>query len=168
MRTIIKRLAFYGMLVMTPIISPAAAALKVNTPSQVCDFLSDFGLATSGWKNLYAADFGCSSPYKELGTGTPLANNLAFYAEGSRTTVAQVKLVLNVNNRAAAKSAHSELLKVAEALSVKVSGQQLPQALREAIQGGKKSSAKVFISTLEVIREEWPTGKGYELQFITK
>ena len=71
--------------------------------------------------------------------------------------------MLNVNNRAAAKSAHSELLKGAEALSVKTTGQQLPQALKEAIQGGKKVSDKVGISAVEVIREEWPTGKGYEI-----
>ncbi len=163
MRPIIK-----ALLVLCGGTAVCPAALKPNTPSEVCGFLGELGLRTSGWKSQYGDVFGCSSPYKELGAGNPLANDLAFYVDGNRSTVTQVKLVLNVNNRAAAKPAHSELLKAAEVLSTKTTGQQLPQALREAIQGGRKGSAKVGISTVEVTRDDWPTGRGYEVHVTIK
>jgi len=168
MRTTTKALlVFCGTLTVYPI-TPAAAALKANTPSRVCGFLADLGLPTSGWKHEYGDVFYCISWDRDLDAGWPLPNNLAFSADGNRSTVTQVQLVLNVNNRTAAKSAHSELLKAAEALSVKAAGQQLPQLLKKAIQDGKKGSAKVGLSTVEVIREDWPTGKGYEIRVTIK
>lgn len=142
----------------------AAAELKSSNPSGVCSYMSDFGLSTRGWKNQYDNIFGCSSAYRESGRGYPLANNLAFYAEGDRNTVKQVKLVLNVNNKAASASAHAELLKAADALSMKACGKALPQPLKESIKSGKKSSGKVGASTVEIVRINWPTGKGYEIK----
>ena len=91
---------------------PAHAELLVTVPSQVCSFLDDAGLATRGWKNQYEQEYGCSSAYKQIDSGFPLANNLAFYAEGNGSSVAQVELMLNINNRAQASSAHQELLKL--------------------------------------------------------
>jgi hypothetical protein len=108
------------------------------------------------------------SPYKELGAGNPLANNLAYYVDGNASAATQVKLVLNVNNRSAAKPAHAELLKAAEALSIKSTGQQLTQPIRDAIQQGKNASGKLGKSALEVMRDDWPTGKGYEIHVIIK
>jgi hypothetical protein len=108
------------------------------------------------------------SPYKELDAGNPLANNLAYYVDGNASAATQLKLVLNVNNRAAAKSAHSELLKATDALSIKSTGQRLTQQLREAIQQGKKASGKVGMCVVEIMREDWPTGKGYEVHVTFK
>ncbi len=147
---------------------PASAALLVSEPSQVCSLLKDTGLATRGWKNHYDQEFGCSSPYKELGSGFPLANNLAFYAEGSSSAARQVMLVLNVNDHASASSAHQELLNVAGALSIKTTGEQLPETLKAAVKNGIEASQKVGSAMVEVAREDWPTGKGYEVKVIIK
>lgn len=144
-----------------------AGTLKTTAPSQVCGFLTEFELRTGTWKQLGPA-FGCLSPYKDLGAGNPLANNLAYYVDGNANAATQVKLVLNVNNRATAKTAHSELLKAAEALSIKATGQQLTAPLREAIQQGKRSSAKLGGSAVEVTRDDWPTGRGYDVQITIK
>lgn len=142
----------------------ANAGLKTTTPSDVCNYMKDFGLITGGWINEYDNEFGCSSPYKQLDSGFPLANNLAFYAEGNSTAVNLVKLVLNVNNRNSAKTAHQELLKAAEVLSITATGEKLPKALKDAITDGKKAIAKVGPSSVEIIRFDWPTGKGYEIK----
>ena len=147
---------------------PASAALRSSVPSQVCSFLADSGLATQGWKKQYDQEFGCASPYKELGSGFPLANNLAYYAEGSSSAVRLVTLVLNVNNRASASSGHQQLLEAASDLSVKATGEQLPQALKDAIKNGSKASQKLGLAVVEVVREDWPTGKGYEVKVIIK
>ncbi|SOD16245.1 hypothetical protein [Nitrosomonas ureae] len=162
MRAIITALIIFSSLT----INTAHAKLKVTTPSEVCAYLKDFGLATRGWKNHYENVYGCSSPYKELGSGFPLANNLAFYVEDDNTTARQTKLVLNVNNCESEKPAHEELLKAAEALSVKATGESLPKTLRDAIKTGKNTTAKVGSAFMEVIRENMPTGKGYEIKVL--
>lgn len=149
----------------------ANAELKATAPSEVCDYMKDLGLVTRGWKNHVENVFGCLSPYKELGASsspTDNPNNLAFYVEGDSTTVSQVKLVLNVNNRGTAKAAHEELLKAAEVLSAKATGEKLPKALKEAIKAGKKITTKVGSASVEVVLEDWPTGKGYEVKVLIK
>ena len=157
-----------GVLTMCLVI-PAFAALKTRVPSQVCGSLNSIGLNTRGWKNQGDDVYFCASDYKNLGSGLSrfsLPNNLAFYAEGTRSTVSQVKLVLNVNNRASAESGHTELRKAAEVLCVKATGKQLPQTLKQAVQSGGKRSARVGPSKVQVLRENWPSGKGYEVQVI--
>lgn len=149
-------------------ILPANAELLVTAPSEVCNFLKEAGLATGGWKNDYDQEFGCMSKYKEIGSAFPLANNLAFYAEGKISSVVQVYLKLNVNNQTSASSAHQELLKDASALSLKATGQQLPQKLKDAITKGRNSSQTVGNATVDIVREDWSTGSGYDVKVTLK
>lgn len=130
--------------------------------------MSEVGLVTRGWKNHYENAFACLSPYKELGTGVPLANNVAYYVEGDREKVTQVKLVLNVNNRKSASAAHEELLKAVEALSIKATGEDLPQKLKDVIKAGKQATAKIGTASVEVVRDNWPSKNGYEIKVIIK
>ncbi len=147
-------------------IPPASADLTSSEPAQLCTYLNDIGLTTQGWKNQYDDEFGCSSPYKEIGTGSPLANNLAYYVEGNATTATTAKLVININNKNLATSAHNELLKAAEKLSIKLSNHKLPVELSKAIISGKKASQEVGPISIEVIHLDWPTGKGYEVKVL--
>lgn len=139
---------------------PVNAAFLNTEPSAVCNYLTGYGLATRGWKNQYDNEFGCSSPYKEIGTGMPLANNLAYYVEGSSSEARLVKLVVNINNKTLAGSAYTELLQASQELSLKLSGVKLPEEISSAIKNGKKASAKAGNTAIEVIRIDWPTGKG--------
>jgi hypothetical protein len=145
----------------------ANAALLVTAPEQVCNFLKESGFVTRGWKRYIEQEFGCTSDPKQIGTGSPLANNLTYYAEGNSSSAAkQVKLVLNVNNRASAALAHEELSKAAAALSPKATGATLPQPVVDAIKSGARASQRVGTATVEVAKSEWPTGKGYDVKVI--
>jgi len=155
------------VLVFIPV-SIANADLKFGEPQEVCSYMKELGLATPGWKNYYENSFGCSSPYKKLGSELPLANNLAYYAEGDRAAVTQVRLVLNVNDLKLANAAHDELLKAAEALSIKATGEKMPQALKDAIKAGKQATAKIGSASVDVVRENWPSNKGYDIKIIIK
>ena len=146
----------------------ANAELKTTSPTDVCSFMKENGMATTGWKNYYENDFGCSSPYKDLGYGYPLANNLAFYVDGNAKTVDQVYLMLNINNKALATNAHEELLKASELMCVKATGYNLPQALKTAIINGQNASDKIGDAFAEISRKDWPTGKGYEVKVLIK
>jgi hypothetical protein len=41
---------------------------------------------------------------------------------------------------------------------------KLPEEISSAIKNGKKASAKAGNTEIEVIRIDWPTGKGHELK----
>ncbi|MFC1825463.1 hypothetical protein ACFL9T_22345 [Thermodesulfobacteriota bacterium] len=144
------------------------AAMKDIKPSVACNYLVSIGLSTRGWKNYYDDVYGCSSPYKEFGTGYPLKNNLAYYVEGTATAVRQLKLVVNVNNRDEAKKAHAELLKAAEVLFKKSLNKPLSDSIHNTITNGKNMSSKIGGAAVEIVRENWPTGKGYEIKVIIK
>jgi len=147
---------------------PAEASLAIASPDAVCFLLDSHGLATGGWKQVHGDKFGCSSNYKEIGSGSPLVNDLAYYVDGDRNSVTQAMLVLNVNDKSQATSGHSALLASAGELSIKLAAVKLPQTIKDAITGGKPMTAKEGQTTIEVERDDWPTGKGYELHVIFK
>ena len=159
---------FYALLTLfICTIIPVRAELLVTAPDKACILLDEIGFTTSGWKNEYD-QFGCESDYKQLGSSDGLANNLAFYIEGNSSSVELVYLMLNVNDGTSASSAHQELLKAAEALSVKETGKKLPKQLKAAINKGTSASEKIGKATLEVARHDWPTGRGYDLKVTIK
>ncbi|MCY9837982.1 hypothetical protein [Aeromonas media] len=154
----------FTVFVLSVATSPVSADFLNTGPSAMCNYLTSDGLATRGWKNQYDNEFGCSSPYKEIGTGVPLANNIAYYVEGSSSEARLAKLVVNINNKTLAGSAYTELLQASQELSLKLSGVKLPEEISIAIKNGKKASAKAGSTAIEVIRIDWPTGKGHELK----
>ena len=155
-----------SLIILFCVASAANAELQISSPREVCDLLKHTGLSTGEWKNSYG--YGCNSPYKEIGSGFPLANNLAYYVDGDRDSVVQAKLVLNINNKSQATSAISALLSSSEVLSVKLTGNKLPQTIKSAIKSGKPIQTKSGKTVIEVKRDDWPTGKGYELHVIFK
>ena len=97
-----------------------------------------------------------------------MANNLAFYATGSDSTVDQVKLVLNFNQVKSVGMSISALGKASEKLSLEALGAPLPNSIKKAIVLGQPLTAAAGTGTIEVVRDIWPTGKGYEVQVIMK
>ncbi len=148
--------------------SSAEAALAITSPATVCALLNNEGLTTEGWRDASESEYGCNSSYKEIGTGFPLGNNLAYYVDGRKNLVVQAKLVLNVNDKSQATAAHSVLLGSSGVLSAKLGGVKLPQSLNDAIANGKSISATAGQATVKVMRKNWPNGNGYELHVIFK
>ena len=144
------------------------ADLKQTAPEAVCSFLSDLDLNGRKWTDYGDGTSGCASNYKDIGSGSPMANNLAFYATGSDSTVDQVKLVLNFHQVKSAGMSISALGKASEKLSLKALGAPLPNSIKKAIVLGKPLTAAAGTGTIEVVRDNWPTGKGYEVQVIMK
>ncbi len=142
----------------------SSAEYSNSNPSEACAYLDSRGMTTRGYKNPDGLGFFCSSPYKEL-AGSPLSNNIAYYAEGDQKTVRKLKLILNVNSKKTSKGAHSELAASADTLVRQALKAPLPPKAKEAILAGKSGSWKIGKSTLNLKREDWRTGKGYELRF---
>jgi hypothetical protein len=149
--------------------SSVDAVLKETNPAVVCKFLNGKGLITGPWKDYgpggsSAGNFGCHTPYKNVGTGFPLPNNLAYYVDGQPSKAGLLYLVLNVNNRKQAVAAHQALLDAAASLAEKASGKPLPDSIREAITAGKPASLSSAGTRIRVTRFDWPTGKGYDIK----
>lgn len=139
-----------------------------NDPQVACSLLSDIsGLQTGGYKRSGTEDdFFCCSPYKDLNHESPLPNNIAYYAEGDAEEVNRLKLVLNVNEPQRAEEAHRTLLTYSNELTRKALGEDLSSKMQEAILVGHPEAYTVGDLFVELKREAWPTGRGYEMKFI--
>ncbi len=144
----------------------AYAELPTSKITEVKDYLKAEGYVTGSWKEILDDEYFCCTGYKSINSVEAVSNNIAYYVNGNRTTAAELKLVLNVNIKSKAQEAHSEFLKIAQALNVKATGKKLEDALAEAITKGTASEIKSKSYTTKIIRNDWPSGKGYDLQFI--
>jgi hypothetical protein len=154
----------YLITMLAGLINIANAELLVKTPDQACSQLNEIGLKTGSWNQ----EFGCFSGYKQIGTGAPLANNLAIYYEGNSSMITMAYLMLNINDKPTATVAHKELLKAAEILIKKQAGKVLSKKLSDAIINGANASEKIANTQVEVERSDWPTGRGYEVKVSVK
>lgn len=154
-------------------VSPLAAAAVVTGLSAVDisaakGFLEELGLRPPAWQKLYGDTYGCSSPYKELGEGFPLPNNIAYYLTGNREQISELKIVLNVNAAAKRDAAHVEFAKAAALLYESAVGTKPNENFSKTMTAGNNVSGTAAGYGFELNRIVWPTGKGYELQFIIR
>ena len=146
---------------------PSAYAVgRATDPVSACALGKDIGLSTRTWRDTGGGVYGCSSPYKDIGPGFPMANNLAFYATGQQTRVTRMKLVLNVNNKSQAAAGLRALTAAAEKLAPKVLGAALPVETATALRQGRAHNSRVGTTRVTVVRDNWPTGLGYEVQLV--
>jgi hypothetical protein len=136
-----------------------------------CAYLHSVGLGTDRyWRDDGEPLFHCLSPMTPLGTaaephGFGLKNNLAYYVDGDAERAHDLLLKLNVNQCHEAKQAQQALVRAAKALTQQALNTPLPKAAEQAITVGKPWKGAVKAATLELTREDWPTGKGYDLKF---
>lgn len=149
----------------TPV--PGQSSTNLGSPEKACSYLNESGLKTRGYKYL-KGEYGCTSPDKNIGTGYPLANTIAYYVTGDLQTVKALALVLKINNRGAAAAAHQALVETSEKLSINATGTTLQADIRKALSQGEPGKWEAGKNRVEVVREDWPTGKGYEVKFIIK
>ncbi len=147
---------------------PATAELKIKDAPAVCSVLADLGLKGRKWVDYGDGTAGCASDYKDIGSSSGLPNNLAYYATGSGSSAAQVKLVLNYNQPSQAAKATPQLLKAADRLSALMLGAPLPASIKNAVSNGKPVKERLGAGEIEVTRDNWPTGKGYEVHVILR
>lgn len=139
-----------------------------NNPQVACSLLSNIsGLQTGGYKSTGVEDdFFCCSPYKDLEQDSPLPNNIAYYAEGDAEEVNRLKLVLNVNDPEKAEAAHRALMIYSNELACKALGEELSPKMQKAILAGHPEAYTAGGLFVELKREAWVTGRGYDLKFI--
>jgi hypothetical protein len=135
-------------------------------PSEACSFLEPT-LVTRGYKRDFDDEYHCSSPYKDIGqSDQSQANNLAYYVTGKANVADTAKLVLNYNQPANAAPATKQLVAASKTLSLRATGSGLPQNIVSALSAGRSEVAISGEFQHEVKRDDWPTGRGYEIHYI--
>lgn len=147
----------------------ATAEVKQPSPEVVCQYLSDAGLKGRRWVADYGdGTSGCATDYKDIGAGSPLANNLAYYVKGEGRHVQQVELVVNYNQPQIGSTATAALVSASQKLAPKALGAKLPDSVTSLIKAGRSGTQKLGSGEVEVLREDWPTGSGYEVQVMMR
>lgn len=145
-----------------------------HSPDVACSLLADIpGMQTRGWKNdpdYKPENYWCACFYKEIGKSTlfSIKNNLAYYVDGDRNTAKQLKLVLNVNNRDDAETAHGALAAASGILTKRALNADLSDEVLLALLAGRAGKWKAGKNQIEVFREDWDNGKGYEVKFFIR
>ena len=139
-----------------------------------CAYLRSVGLGTGRYgREEVVESFSCISPVKQLGTvpdplDLGLKNALSYHIDGDAERIHKMLLYLNVNQRHEAKQAHQVLAQAAKRHTQEALHTPLPKAAEQAIAAGKPWRGTVKAATLELVRDDWPTGKGYTLNFIVR
>lgn len=140
-----------------------------RSPEIACALLAkEINIKTGRYREHSPGEYICASPYRELGKGQPLANNIAYYVEGDRETAKELKLVLNVYVRESSQLAHDALALAGGVLTRRALGGQLPDEIFDALMLGKSGKWRVGKNRVEILREEWPSGRGYEIKFLIR
>ena len=145
---------------------PAPAPLGW-APDQACNFIGgSFGVEIRQYLHEYEDEYSCSTPYKNLQEGVNLLNNLAYYVTGNRDFATEVKLVLNINEPSKQAYAKDQLKKFSYVIAKAATGKGLPSDMSSAITSGTPKVHESAGYRQELKRDNWPTGKGYELLYI--
>lgn len=151
-----------------------------HTPSVACSLLDENGLPTRGWKSLTMKtkaareewnpkDYSCSSP------DTPLANNIpmldgfiAYYVDGSEDTVRQLRLVLSIHDPRAVEVGSLSLAVISHALTLRSLERSLPLEIITALRKAEPGQWTIGLNQIEVQRENYVKGWGYDLKFLIR
>lgn len=139
-----------------------------NNPQVACSLLSHIkGFQTGSYKSTgVEGDFFCCSPYKDMDGESVVSNHIAYYAEGEEEQVNRLKLVLSVHVPQKAEVAHGLLMAYSDELALKALGEGLRAEMKDAILDGRPEAYTVKGLFVELKREAWVTGRGYEMKFI--
>ena len=151
----------------TPAEQPQTAGLIGENgwePAVACAFMSD-KLSPGPYRVESGSIFACLSEEKTLGAGSP-PNNIAFYAKGEAGRARLVGLSLKVNQPESAGEALQKLVEYSEQLSEKATGIPLSSATAKAMLAGNAGRGKVGSTKVEILKQTFSDGKGYELNFV--
>ena len=151
-----------------------------RTPSVACSLLDDTGLHAQGWKNQATAatvalepwnrlDYRCSSAYTPLNAEIPMRDgSIAYYVDGSEQSVSQLKLVLSIHDRRFVELGNLSLAVISHALTLRALDKPLPLEIVAAMRKAEPGRWKIGLNEIEVQREDYVNGSGYDLKFLIR
>lgn len=150
--------------------SSACAEILTPEPSRACVLLEDVGLKAGEWGDENGdGSSGCASAYQDIGNAAAgMANQLAYYAAGPGDAVIEVWLAMDYNQPTDASLGTAALLAAAQKLAQRALGSDLSDAAAALIEGGRPGIERVGKGSVEVVREDWPNGQGYQVNVVMR
>ncbi|HEN9572557.1 hypothetical protein ACG9XX_15100 [Acinetobacter baumannii] len=138
--------------------------------SEACSMLNLPGMTS--WKDTMGeGTYRCISSYIDISPDPQNGenpNNLAYYVEGTESSIKELKVVLNVNDSKYKKSAETEFIKMSESIYKEVANQELPSVLKNAIKNKTNKQTTVKNLSLDIETDKWENGAGYSQRFYIK
>ena len=124
------------------------------------------GMQTGGWNHQGTENrYFCNSSFSLIGHGFPLANNIAYYGEGTEHEVETIYLELNIHVPSREKEAKEVLIMCSEEMLARAVKIPLTSAIKWAIRTGESGKWLLRDCHVELTRENWASGQGYGLRF---
>lgn len=138
--------------------------------SEACSMLNLPGMTS--WKDTMGeGTYRCISSYIDISPDPQNGenpNNLAYYVQGTESSIKELKVVLNVNDSKYKKSAETEFIKMSESIYKEVANQELPSVLKNAIKNKTNKNITVKNLSLDIETDKWENGAGYSQRFYIK
>jgi hypothetical protein len=135
------------------------------SPYKAKNFLINDKLGTGFYINHYENEWGASSNYLDLEEGEIMPNRIAYYVTGNQLLVKSLKLCLSVNAPNHSVSAITKLAQIAKSLYKEALQKPLPSEIEAAILNKRSISVSDENRKIAVLKEDWPTQRGYNLDF---
>ena len=160
----------YALKRRTAALNPVSVSIEDGwSPYAAKDFLSDLGFKTGEYHmplHEVPDEWYAASPLSEIGDGV-FPNNIAYYVDGTRESVTQLKLAVNINDPDTSRDALEELVLGANALTRKALRINLPSNVSEAIFSASEIAVQLADKSVVLQRENFQ-GKTnrYKLSFL--
>ncbi len=148
--------------------NPEVVPIKEGwSPHLAREFLTDEGLAPSDYHQdpLDDQQWFASSQYLEVGDGL-FPNNITYTVEGDERIARRLKLAINYNDPEAKRETHDSLAKILKILFQKALGEDAPDEIEATLRNEASDNFVVGGKSFQLLREDWPTGKGYTMRLI--
>lgn len=138
----------------------------ILTINQSCSML---GLDMTPWKSTdNDGVYRCISNYIDIppDNDTAISNNLSYYVQGTKNTVNEFKIVLNINNKNYKNKAKNEFIIMSKNIYKNIESNELPNKLIDAISSEKDYSITSTNLSLSIENDIWENSKGLTQKFI--
>jgi hypothetical protein len=116
-------------------------------------------------------DYACGTKYYVIlpgSNGAELDNNISYYVRGTPDSAKRIRILLNVNDASTFDTANNVFQKAAFDLFKAAFGKEINEEISLALGTSTPGQWTVNSYIVELQKDNWPTGKGFSLNFIIR
>lgn len=152
---------------------PAADTLMPSgwlSPGEACSLLADRGLPTGGYKHRDSDEWGCIGTRVTSSEAVLIEDEATYMIDGTQNQVHQITLVAQhfYDNAKDERFTLGRTAIAAETVGRTILGDRFPEASLEAFRAARNGTWTVDKATIEVERDDYPTGKGHSVYYRIK
>jgi hypothetical protein len=148
--------------------SVASAGFSGDSPIRACNYLVGSDIQTEGYQQYHGNTYGCEGSYQGAESSLKGGNYLTYQVMGTEDSVEKLELALSVMADGSREQALSSFADLAEELFSRALERPLPGEVRSFIQNGEQGIWELEEATVDLTREGWSSGNGFDLILVIK